>query len=69
MKTCCWKNLITGQSVCDEPAAYIGYCDPCWYCVADGFAECQGANLCEKHAAESRKDPDLVRLTSLSVTA
>lgn len=51
MTTCEWKNLDTGEPLCDEPARYRATYDDCASCVG----ACTGAVVCTEHAAHIRE--------------
>lgn len=48
---CEWQRLLTGEPMCDQPAAYRVVYDGCKVCPGD---TCEGAGICVEHAAIER---------------
>lgn len=51
MTLCQWKNILTNQPLCDEPARYSATYDDCASCPGP----CEGALVCTEHAAQIRE--------------
>lgn len=70
MTNCCWKDLNTGEFLCDQPAEFRVFQKDCPDCIAAGHAECVGGDVCETHAMQERaENPDVIRVTSLQAVS